>query len=66
MNTTIDVPGAGTGGFLDARPGVAAFMDLMTAALEAVMVGSSCIAFDSTKSVCKGEMAKWLVSAPFS
>lgn len=36
----VDVAGgAGTGGFPDARPGVAAFTDLMTAALEAVMVG---------------------------
>jgi hypothetical protein len=37
---SVEVPGgAGTGGFPDARPGVAAFTDLMTAVLEAVMVG---------------------------
>ena len=48
--------GAGTRGFLDARPGVAAFTDLMTAALERVMVSGSCTA--STGAICMGGAAR--------
>jgi hypothetical protein len=33
--------GAGTGGFPDARPGMAAFADLRTAALDGVMMKQS-------------------------
>jgi hypothetical protein len=38
MDTTADGLDAGGWGFPDARPGVVAFTDLMTAALEAVMI----------------------------